>query len=111
MTLQSDLKSVLSVQTLQASGQTLYEGDWISLNGTTGEVVTGKQPLAPPAISGDLGTFMSWVDGCRKLKVRARPMLYLTALKMFIPNFTPFVTTSETDKKDINEFSYTQTCR
>lgn len=66
------LKFVLSIQTLQASGQTLYEGDWISLNGSTGEVVMGKQALAPPAISGDLGVFMSWVDGCRKLKVCAR---------------------------------------
>jgi pyruvate,orthophosphate dikinase len=58
-------------RTLQAGGQTLYEGDWLSLNGSTGEVVVGKQPLAPPAISGDLGVFMGWVDDCRKLKVMA----------------------------------------
>jgi pyruvate,orthophosphate dikinase len=58
-------------RTLQASGQTLYEGDWLSLNVSTGEVVVGKQPLAPPAISGDLGVFMSWVDDFRKLKVMA----------------------------------------
>lgn len=59
---------MLQAQTLQAGGQTLYEGDWISLNGSTGEVVLGKQPLAPPAISGDLGVFMGWVDDCRKLR-------------------------------------------
>jgi pyruvate,orthophosphate dikinase len=57
------------VQTLSTNGKTLKEGDWISLNGTTGEVVLGKQPLAPPAISGDLGTFMKWVDEIRHLEV------------------------------------------
>ena len=47
----------------------LYEGDWISLNGSTGEVILGKQPLFPPALSADLETFMSWVDEVRQLKV------------------------------------------
>jgi pyruvate, orthophosphate dikinase len=50
----------------------LQEGDWLSLNGSTGEVILGKQPLSPPALSGDLGTFMSWVDGVRQLKVNLR---------------------------------------
>ncbi|TVU19324.1 hypothetical protein EJB05_35468 [Eragrostis curvula] len=55
-----------------AIGETvLHEGDWLSLNGSTGEVILGKQPLAPPALSGDLGTFMSWVDEVRQLKVMA----------------------------------------
>ncbi|RLN01026.1 hypothetical protein C2845_PM06G22130 [Panicum miliaceum] len=49
----------------------LHEGDWLSLNGSTGEVILGKQPLAPPALSGDLETFMSWVDEVRQLKVMA----------------------------------------
>lgn len=48
----------------------LREGEWLSLNGSTGEVILGKQPLSPPALSGDLGTFMSWVDDVRKLKVK-----------------------------------------
>ncbi|GFP98619.1 pyruvate phosphate dikinase chloroplastic [Phtheirospermum japonicum] len=47
------------------------EGDWISLNGSTGEVILGKQPLAPPALTGDLETFMSWADEIRRLKVMA----------------------------------------
>jgi len=34
-------------------------------------VILGKQPLAPPALSGDLETFMSWVDEVRQLKVMA----------------------------------------
>ncbi|OVA11399.1 PEP-utilizing enzyme [Macleaya cordata] len=49
----------------------IEEGEWISLNGSTGEVILGKQPLAPPALSADLETFMSWVDGVRRLKVMA----------------------------------------
>jgi pyruvate,orthophosphate dikinase len=40
----------------------LYEGDWLSVNGSTGEVIIGKQPLSPPALSPDLETFMPWVD-------------------------------------------------
>ncbi|KAK9161399.1 hypothetical protein Syun_007740 [Stephania yunnanensis] len=49
----------------------LKEGDWLSLNGSTGEVITGKQTLSPPALSADLETFLSWVDKIRRLKVMA----------------------------------------
>ncbi|GMN46536.1 hypothetical protein TIFTF001_015709 [Ficus carica] len=49
----------------------IKEGEWLSLNGSTGEVILGKQPLAPPAMSGDLETFMSWADKIRRLKVMA----------------------------------------
>ncbi|KAJ0236742.1 hypothetical protein HA466_0254420 [Hirschfeldia incana] len=41
------------------------------MNGTTGEVILGKQALAPPALSADLETFMSWADAVRRLKVMA----------------------------------------
>lgn len=67
----------LIVQTVRVNGQTLYEGDWISLNGSTGEVIMGKQPLAPPAISGNLEIFMSWVDEFRRLKVQTRAIVTL----------------------------------
>ncbi|KAK9137096.1 hypothetical protein Sjap_007690 [Stephania japonica] len=49
----------------------LKEGDWLSLNGSTGEVIMGKQTLCPPALSADLETFLSWVDKIRRLKVMA----------------------------------------
>ncbi|KAK2995562.1 hypothetical protein RJ640_014959 [Escallonia rubra] len=49
----------------------LKEGEWLSLNGSTGEVILGKQPLSPPAFSGDLEKFMSWADEIRRLKVMA----------------------------------------
>ncbi|KAL6970343.1 pyruvate, phosphate dikinase [Sarracenia purpurea var. burkii] len=59
----------------------ISEGEWLSLNGSTGEVILGKQPLAPPALSGDLVTFMSWADELRRLKVMANADTPEDALK------------------------------
>ncbi|XP_071937864.1 pyruvate, phosphate dikinase, chloroplastic-like isoform X1 [Coffea arabica] len=56
---------------LVVGGQVINEGEWISLNGSTGEVILGKQPLAPPAMTGDLEIFMSWADKIRRIKVMA----------------------------------------
>jgi pyruvate,orthophosphate dikinase len=47
----------------------LKEGDFVSLNGVTGEVIKGAQPVKKPALTGDLGTFMKWVDAKRRLRV------------------------------------------
>jgi len=47
----------------------LKEGDWVSLNGSTGEVIKGQQAVKKPALSGHLGTFMVWVDKIRRMKV------------------------------------------
>lgn len=49
---------------------TVKQGDWISMNGTTGEVVLGQLPLSPPKMSDDFKKFMSWVDVNRELKIR-----------------------------------------
>jgi pyruvate,orthophosphate dikinase len=46
------------------------EGDYITLNGTTGEVILGEAPLVTPELTGDFGIFMKWVDEFRKLGVR-----------------------------------------
>ncbi len=48
----------------------IREGDYITLNGTTGEVILGEAPLVTPELTGDFGTFMKWVDEFRKLGVR-----------------------------------------
>eukprot|EP00955_Chlamydomonas_euryale_P085747 364159-Chlamydomonas_euryale.AAC.1 len=45
------------------------EGEWLSLNGTTGEIILGQQPVEDPALVGDLATLMSWVDKYRRLQV------------------------------------------
>ncbi len=47
------------------------EGDWISLDGSTGNVILGKVPTVEPKMEGEFGIFMKWVDKMRKLKVRA----------------------------------------
>jgi pyruvate,orthophosphate dikinase len=49
---------------------TIKEGDYITLNGSTGEVIQGKVDLVKPELSGDFATLMSWVDEIRTLKVR-----------------------------------------
>lgn len=51
--------------------KTFQEGDFISLNGQTGEVLEGQQTVAPPAITGNLKTLMEWVDDIRTIDVLA----------------------------------------
>ncbi|XXG83375.1 hypothetical protein AAC387_Pa10g1144 [Persea americana] len=67
----SDVRVNDAEKVLTIGEKVLREGEWLSLNGSTGEVILGKQPLSPPALSGGLGTFMSWVDQARHLKVMA----------------------------------------
>ncbi|KAL5995816.1 hypothetical protein ACLOJK_025887 [Asimina triloba] len=67
----SDIRVDDTDRVLVVGEKVLSEGEWISLNGSTGEVIMGKQPLSPPALSADLETFMSWVDELRHLKVMA----------------------------------------
>ena len=52
-------------------GVEIKEGDWLTLNGSTGEVILGKVPTVEPSLTGDFGEFMSWADEVRKLGVRA----------------------------------------
>jgi len=51
-------------------GLILKEGDFISLDGSTGAVYEGKLESVEPEISGDFETFMSWADATRTLQVR-----------------------------------------
>jgi len=46
------------------------EGDWITLDGSTGEVILGQVPTLTPALSGDFAILMGWVDKARTLRVR-----------------------------------------
>jgi len=52
-------------------GATFKEGDWITLDGSTGEVMAGQLPTVKPEMVGEFGTFMSWVDEVKRLKIRA----------------------------------------
>ena len=60
-----------AARTMSTKHATLREGDWVSLNGTTGEVIVGKEPLQDASLSEDFKLFMSWVDDIRRLKIRA----------------------------------------
>jgi len=57
-------------QEFKASGKTIKKGDWITLDGSRGQVMTGQMPLVEPGMSGDFGTLMGWVDEIRRLNVR-----------------------------------------
>src|SRR5258708_33551905 len=57
---------------MRVIGQTFKEGDWISLDGTTGRVIKGKlNTLDPSPDDPELQKFMQWADPHRTLKVRA----------------------------------------
>jgi pyruvate,orthophosphate dikinase len=57
-------------RTLTASGITFKEGDWISLNGSTGEVYEGKIQTIDPELSGDFAEIMELADKYRTINVR-----------------------------------------
>ncbi len=56
--------------TFSIGGHTVKAGDFITVDGTTGDVMIGKVPTVDPSISGDFATFMSWADKVRTLKIR-----------------------------------------
>ena len=55
----------------RVGGVTVNEGDWISLNGSTGEVILGAVKTVEPELTGEFAEFMEMVDKVRRLKVRA----------------------------------------
>ena len=52
------------------AGKTFHEGDYISIDGTTGNIYEGEVPTVDASIAGDFGRIMGWADKYRKLKVR-----------------------------------------
>ena len=51
------------------AGKTYKEGDWVSLDGSTGNIYGEAIPTVAASISGDFGRFMGWADSYRKLQV------------------------------------------
>ena len=66
----SEIKVDEAAKSLGIGEYTFGEGDFISLNGTTGDVLKGEVKTVPPELSGDFGTIMNWADDIRTLKVR-----------------------------------------
>ena len=52
------------------AGKTYHEGDWLSLDGSTGSIYDGAMPTVDASVGGDFGRIMSWADKYRRLKVR-----------------------------------------
>jgi pyruvate,orthophosphate dikinase len=57
--------------TLSVAGQPFRQGDYITIDGSTGEVLAGRVPMIEPELSGEFATLMGWADAVRKLGVRA----------------------------------------
>ena len=60
-----------STQTAVLGDTTFKKGDWVTVNGTTGEVFVGALPVVEPTLSGEFGTLMKWADEFRTMGVRA----------------------------------------
>jgi len=54
----------------RAGDVTVKEGDIITIDGSSGEIISGEVPTVKPKMSGDFSKLMSWADSFRKLKVR-----------------------------------------
>ena len=61
----------LDKRTISLAGRELSEGDLITIDGGTGEVIVGEVELVPPQINEDFETVLGWADELRRLKVRA----------------------------------------
>ncbi len=59
-----------STKQIKVDGKTINEGDFISLDGSTGEVMMGEVPTIKPELSGNFGKLMEWSDETKKLGVR-----------------------------------------
>ena len=57
-------------RTMTAAGKTFKEGDWISLNGSTGNVLEGKVATIDPELSGDFGAIMELAEKYTRMEVR-----------------------------------------
>jgi pyruvate,orthophosphate dikinase len=66
-----DLRINYAEQMMTVNGTVIRKGDWITIDGGSGEVFAGQMPTVEPELSGDFATLMSWADEFRKLGVRA----------------------------------------
>ncbi len=56
---------------MRVAGREVRDGDVITIDGSTGEVMMGAVPTVQPELAGDFGRLMVWADAVRRLKVRA----------------------------------------
>jgi len=65
-----DLRVDEAQKVMTVRGHKILDGDVITIDGGTGEVMPGEVPTIDPELSGDFATLMGWADSFRKLRVR-----------------------------------------
>jgi len=66
----SDIRVDEEAKEIRSNSLVIKEGEYISIDGSTGNVYLGEIPKVQTELSGKFGIFMTWVDEIRKLKVR-----------------------------------------
>ena len=66
----SEIKMDEDNKVFELAGKTYHEGDFLSLDGSTGNIYDGLIETVPASIGGNFGTIMGWADKYRNLKVR-----------------------------------------
>jgi pyruvate,orthophosphate dikinase len=66
-----DLRVDAKTHAMTVGGRVVGNGDWITIDGGTGEVMLGQVPTVQPELSDDFSRLMGWADELRKLGVRA----------------------------------------
>ncbi|GAB4443170.1 MAG: pyruvate, phosphate dikinase [Chloroflexi bacterium OHK40] len=66
-----DLRINYREQSVAVNGTTIAKGDWVTLDGSTGEVFAGQMPTVEPELSAEFTELMRWADEFRRLGVRA----------------------------------------
>lgn len=65
------LKIDLNKKVIEVDSYTLKEGDMLTIDGSTGQVILGEVPLIDPELTAEFKKMLSWADQVRKLQVRA----------------------------------------
>ena len=60
----------LASRTARVAGRVIAEGDMLTIDGSTGEVMAGQVGTIEPELHGDFGTLMEWADQHRRMRVR-----------------------------------------
>ena len=58
-------------QKITCGGTVLSEGDWVTIDGTTGQIFLGQQSITYPTPDENVVTVLKWADSCRRMRVRA----------------------------------------
>ncbi len=58
-------------RTMSGAGHTFKQGDVITVDGSTGQILAGRVAMTDPALSSEFATVMEWADAVRRLRVRA----------------------------------------